>query len=438
MLSTGEASEAGWKETVTVMLTSLLALSALATNPVAVQGQRPVQASSMDSPEAADSAFAPTPLASSRLASNTATQLCGLIHFPNKLNSPGWDAAEDALSKLRTTLGPGAIVRWDGLFHEANWYPHFFIGYGRDHQVLALINKYGLRSLMDIVPHPWYGSGWDNDRDLTPVPVNRPWGKIPANWRPLIAQRYREMILDYRNALAANGMPESENAIQFGNEPAAGHPGGDDSLPRGTWSGHPLWYALNQDPSFYGDLQVIAPAISMADESAARREFATSSVPKQYNWTPRVDHKAMHFRYYNPRALTPEAYAQGYVNELKRRARLVLSLGWPRGNSRQAQISEGLWVTEGYVASGDCPEPRAECWRRVLKKVSQGVPGVLVYTAYRFYPTGGPDGLDWSLPQEAMVSLDSPLSAVPQRIRDGSPLPRTKIGKRLEKSAKSF
>ncbi|RYG31018.1 hypothetical protein EON81_23790 [bacterium] len=331
------------------------------------------------------------------------TNLGGVILFPSKLSDPQWSEAEAALDRLKLTLGPNAYVRWDGLWHEANWNPGLSYGYARNRYIVDLIASRGLRSLMNLVPHPWPGSDWDGG------PTTRDWGAPKPEWFPQIGRRYREAVVSYRNALQANGLSEAENAVQFGNEPASGHPGGNGTLPRGTWSGHALWTEINQDPSAYGDLQVIAPAYSMLETEFGQTEIETSAVPPGSDWTGPVHRRAMHFRYYRPTAASPATYAQGYVAEMNQRAALVKSLPFPQGSrARQITRGDGLWITEGYVASGDTPEPRAESWRAVLQRVRKGVPGVRVYIAYCFYPTGaasGPGGLDWSLPLEARRPL---------------------------------
>ena len=331
------------------------------------------------------------------------TELGGVIHFPSKLDEATWPQAEAALDRLKLTLGARAYVRWDGLWHEANWDPDRPYGYARNRRIVDLIASRGLHSLMVLVPHPWPGSVWDGG------PTSRDWGAPKPEWSLRIAQRYREAVFAYRDALSADGMTESENAVQFGNEPASGNPGGDGTLPLGTWSGHALWTEINRDSSAYGKLQVVAPAYSMLETPYAQTEIDTSRVPTGSDWTARVDRRAMHFRYYQPNAATPTAYAQGYTVELKRRATLALNLPFPQG-SAQRQISrrDGLWITEGYVASGDSPESRAEAWRLVLQSVRAGIPGVRVYFAYCFYPNGagsGPAGLDWGVPIEAQRPL---------------------------------
>ncbi len=339
------------------------------------------------------------------------------IHFPNgAAPQADWDAAEAAAARVRETFGPGAFVRWDGLWHEIWWNPGASYGYARAERALALLKRQGLRSLMEFTPHPWPGSGWDG------APTNRDWGHPLPEWFPAIADRYRRSIAWYREALAANAMPEGENAVQWGNEPASGHPGGDGTLPRGTWSAHALWYELHRGGGdLYGDLTVASPALSMLDEPVAATELATARVPEGLDWTAPVDRRAMHFRFYHPELKSPRAYADAYVAELARRAALVLAEPYPAGTGRKAlNRAEGLWITEGYIASGDCPEPRAECWRLVFQRIKAGVPGVNGYFAYRFYPDTLQDGLDWSVPPDARVPI------VPLRARYPHPrvLPR--------------
>ena len=334
----------------------------------------------------------------------TGTDLGGVIHFPSKLGSSDWPQAEAALDRLKLTLGTNAYVRWDGLWHEANWNPSAPYGYARNRRIVGLIGQRGLRSLMTLIPHPWPGSEWD-----TRSAANRDWGAPKPEWFARIAGRYRDAVTDYRTALQENRMPESQSAVQFGNEPASGHPGGDGTLPRGTWSGHALWKELNRDPSFYGNLQVVAPALSMLDEPSANVELATSVIPKESDWTARIDRRAMHFRFYRPDLTTPDAYAAAYVAELQRRSALVLAQPWPHGSqTREATRRDGLWITEGYVASGDAPTPWTDSWRAMLKRVRAGVPGVRVFFAYRFHPAGGPGELDWKIPVAAQRPLGSP------------------------------
>lgn len=331
------------------------------------------------------------------------TELGGVIHFPSKLSEPGWPEAEAALDRLKATLGAGAYVRWDALWHESNWEPNRPYGYDRLRHVVGLLARRDLRSLVVLIPHPWPGSGWDGG------PTSRDWGAPKPEWFPTIALRYREAVDAYRGALRDNGMSEASNAVQWGNEPASGHPGGDGTLARGTWSGHALWTELNRDPSFYGALQVISPALSMLDESSGTLEVNTSAIRAGLDWTGPVDRRAMHFRFYRPQASDPSMYAQEYIVELGRRSAAVQTLPWPQGSpAKESSRREGLWVTEAYIASGDTPEPRAESWRRVLAEVKKGIPGVRVFFAYRFHPAGGPGGLDWQIPIEAQVPIGRP------------------------------
>ncbi len=331
------------------------------------------------------------------------TELGGVMHFPAKMNESGWPETEAALDRLKTTLGPNAYVRWDVLWHEANWEPDRPYGYDRVRHIVGLLKRRGLRSLMGIIPHPWPGSVWDAGQS------GREWGAPKPEWFPKIAERYRETVVAYREALQENGMSEAANAVQWGNEPASGHPGGNAKLPQGTWSGHALWAELNKEPSFYGKLQVVSPALSMLDQPAGTLEMTTSVIPRGRDWTGPVDRRAMHFRFYSPASESPAAYAQAYVAELKRRSAVVLALPWPSGSpSKEASRHDGLWITEGYVASGDAPEPHATAWRQVLTQVRKGVPGVRVFFAYRFHPAGGPGGLDWRIPLAAQKPLPPP------------------------------
>ena len=327
-----------------------------------------------------------------------------MIHFPSATAPQAdWDAAEAAVGRVRLTFGRGAVVRWDGLFHEIWWWPDRAPNTARDARVLALLNRQGLRSLMDLVPHPWPGSGWDGG------PTSRDWGAPLPAWFPTIAARYQESVAWYRGALQANRMSERDNAVQFGNEPASGHPGGNGTLPRGTWSGHRLWATLHQGGgAFYGTLNVVSPALSMLDEPSGARELATARIPSDADWSAPIDRRAMHFRFYHPELASPQAYADAYVAELARRAALVLNEPFPAGTGSKAVTrAQGVWVTEGYIADGDCPEPRAECWRLVFSKIRAGVPGVAGFLAYRFHPAIASESPDFAVPLDAQVPIGS-------------------------------
>lgn len=320
------------------------------------------------------------------------TELGGVIHFPAKLEERGWADAEAALDRLRSTLGANAYVRWDMLWHETHWGPDGGQAFGaeRIRRIVGMLGERKLRSLMTFIPHPWPGSAWERP-DGDGQGSKRDWGSVPPEWNAKIAARTRESLAIYRAALRANGMSEAANAVQFGNEPASGHPGGNGTLPRGTWSDHVLWAELNREPAMYGDLQVVAPALSMLDQPTGALELRTARAGAE-SWAGPVTRWAMHFRHHRP-ALGGAAYARSYVEEMGRRARLVLgAFADVPASKAKAESRARLWVTEAYVAEGDLAGERAPAIAEINRLLLAGaVPEVQHLLWYRVHPLDGAD-----------------------------------------------
>ena len=328
-----------------------------------------------------------------------ATEQGTLIHFPAKL-SDDWAPTEAAVKDAAQMLGKGAWLRFDNLWHEQNWEPFAPVGHARMAKIVGICQRAGFKPLMDIIPHPWPGSEW-----AAPWAPPRGWGDPDPRMFPWIARRYTETIAAYREILKANGIAEKDAAVQFGNEPAAGHPGGNENLPQGTWSGAALWQECNRAAQ-YGNLNVIAPAFSMQDHPAevATREQTSALIDAQ-QWTAPVTSWALHNRVFHP-DLSGEGYAQEYTRQLEARAHLVAGLAWPQGDKgHAASRAGGVWVTEGYVAVGDAGGDRAQAVKAVAERIKQGVPGVAVFIWYRWFPAAPAGEVQWQFDPASKAAL---------------------------------
>lgn len=316
-----------------------------------------------------------------------ATEMGTLIHFPAKLDE-NWAPAEAAAAEAAKVFGKGAWLRFDGLWHDQHFEPFAPKGAERVEKIVGICKRNNLRPLMNLIPHPWPTSAWT----AAWREPKRDWGDPDPQAFPWIARRYAETVAQYRAALKKAGIAEKDAAIQFGNEPAAGHPGGNGKLPQGTWSAAALWTQCNQAAK-YGALNVVSPALSMQDAppEIAARERRTAVVDAD-KWSSPVTSWAFHNRVYRP-DLSGAAYADEYFKVLTQRAQIVAAVGWPKGDVAHAQTrARGEWVTEGYVAQGDVGGVRAEAVRAVARRLKEGVPGVAVFIWYRWYPATNPDG----------------------------------------------
>lgn len=327
-----------------------------------------------------------------------ATEQGTLIHFPSKMEED-WAPAEAAAKDAAEVLGKGAWLRFDYLWHDINWEPFVPKGPERVAKIIGICKREGLKPLMNIVPHPWPTSPWFPSYNKP-----RDWGDPVSGSFPWIARRYSEGVAAYRDALKAHGIAETDAAIQFGNEPASGHPGGNGSLPQGTWSIQPLWAQINA-ASDYGDLNVISPAVSMQDhkEEIASRERETAQKDAA-SWSAKVTNFALHNRVFRP-DLSGQAYADEYVRLLSARAKTVAEL-WPKGTGEIAKKREkGLWVTESYIAVGDSGGDRAENARVLARKVRAGVPGVAVFIWYRWHPSAPEGQVQWQFDEASRKAI---------------------------------
>lgn len=320
-----------------------------------------------------------------------ATEMGTLIHFPAKMDGDGWPEAEAAAADAAKTFGKSAWLRFEYLWHERHWEPFAPTTQERLQKIIGICKRNGLRPLTSLVPHPWPGSEW-----AAPWQPPRAWGDPDPRMFPWIAQMYAADVAQYRQILKEAGIAETDAAIQMGNEPAAGHPGGNDNLPLGTWSDSALWIQVNAAAD-YGALNVISPAISMQDhpEVEAARERTTAVIDAD-KWTAPITAWAFHNRVYRP-DLSGEAYADLYTQLLAERVKTVGAL-WTKGDAKHAKMrARGLWVTEGYIASGDAGGVRADAVRAVAKRIKAGIPGLAVFIWYRWHPLASPDGtaLEW-------------------------------------------
>ena len=259
-----------------------------------------------------------------------------MIHFPAKLNED-WAPSEAAARDAAQMLGAGAWLRFDYLWHEHNWEPFAPADNARLERIIGICKREKLRPLMNIIPHPWPGSEW-----AAPWQPKRDWGDPDPRMFPWIARRYAEDVAAYRAVLRANGIAETDAALQFGNEPASGHPGGNGQLPEGTWSAAALWTQCRALAD-YGALHVVSPALSMQDHApeVALRERETARAGAE-NWSAPVSSWALHNRVYRP-DLAGDEYADFYVQTLQSRARTTLDL-WPKGDkSHQSERDKGVW-----------------------------------------------------------------------------------------------
>ena len=321
-----------------------------------------------------------------------ATEMGTLIHFPAKMDE-NWAPAEAAAVDAAKVFGKGAWLRFDGLWHDQHFEPFAPKGSERVEKIVGLCKRHNLRPLMNLIPHPWPTSAWT----AAWREPKRDWGDPDPQAFPWIARRYAETVAQYRAALKKAGIAEKDAAIQWGNEPAAGHPGGNGQLPQGTWSAAALWTQCNQAAK-YGALNVVSPALSMQDAppEIAARERSTAVIDAE-KWSFPVTSWAFHNRVYRA-DLSGEAYADEYLKILTNRAKVVADVGWPAGDAAHAKSrARGLWVTEGYVAQGDAGGVRADAVRALAKRIKRGVPGVAVFIWYRWHPSANSDGtaLQW-------------------------------------------
>jgi hypothetical protein len=327
-----------------------------------------------------------------------ATEQGTLIHFPAKMDED-WAPAEAAAKDAAATFGKRSWLRFDNLWHEQNWEPFAPAGHARMAKIIGICKRENLRPLMSIIPHPWPGSPW-----FASYKPARDWGDPEPGSFPWITRRYAETIVAYRATLKANGIAESDAAVQFGNEPASGHPGGNGTLPEGTWSAQPLWAQINAACD-YGALNVISPALSMQDhkEEVAARERDTAAKDSAL-WSAPVTNFALHNRIFRP-DLAGQAYADDYIRVLSARAATVANL-WPKGTGTIAhKRAAGVWVTEGYIAVGDSGGDRAEAARALAQKIKAGVPGVAVFIWYRWFPSAPEGQVQWQFDEASRKAI---------------------------------
>lgn len=337
------------------------------------------------------------------------------IHFPAKLYPIGdqtqadvneaWRLAWLATDAARRDLGAGSSIRWDGLWHEADWVPWLPYGWERNVHIIEGLRARGLRSLLGLTANPWPTSGWGNPPEG--------WGALDPEQIPWAAKRLAERVGDYRAALAASGFSESESAIQIGNEPATPHPGSDPRGQNGEWV-ETIRRNLRECFSAMrpGGLEVISPAWSKQDHSPAIATLERTSSAIEADWARFCDRRALHHRFYQPDAASPAAYAQGWVAALRSRAQTILALDLPEppGARRRERQASALWATETYVASSDCPGGLAgmgACWREVVELLLENPPpeicGLIVYRYWGRDPY--PGGLRWDVPDGALTGV---------------------------------
>ncbi|MER3497012.1 MAG: hypothetical protein C4320_09850 [Armatimonadota bacterium] len=318
-----------------------------------------------------------------------ATEVGTVLDFPAKLTED-WAPSEAAATTIAPTLGPNAWLRFDLLWHEVHWNPKGTADYARLDKLVGICQTNGLRPMMQVTPLPWPGSSW--------LEGNLPWGVLRDQDIPAIAVRYAEDITAFRDILRRRGMPEENAAVQFGNEPASGHPGGDSRLPPGTWRGANLWAAMGANTN-YGRLRVIGPALSMQDHPPEMAEVErASAVVNAREWSAPVKNLALHHRVYAP-ALSGAAYGDEYIRQLTARVALVRSLDWGAAKNR------AVAVTEGYVAPGDAGGDRASALAAVGARLKEGVPNLDIYLFYKWFPKGNFDGIAWGLTEADRAAL---------------------------------
>lgn len=334
------------------------------------------------------------------------TELGGVIEFPSinemtPADAPKWDAAEAAAKEMGATFRAiqptGDIwLRTDALFHESAWDPMDVDPRSRERlgRIAAICKRTGLSPNMGVTPHPWATSPW-----FPPYYPSATWGdgsRFTPLRRSLIATHYARIVAEYLDALKASGIPYSHAALQFGNEPASGHPGGNGLLPRGMWqdADADLWAACNA-AARYSTLNVISPAISMDDQPQFAQVERDSAAKGRAKWQYPVGGIAFHNRVFR-NDLAGDAYAAEYLRVTADRAGRVLASwdGLKTTKGRAATRAAGAWITEAYVAEGDCGGDRAEAVAAIFRRIAtEGIPNVRVFTLYRFYPEEGADAM---------------------------------------------
>lgn len=250
------------------------------------------------------------------------------LHLPTKLPEwQGYDAYPDKRAKatadwkastaLISSLPKGTAIRTDLLWHELFWVPGVldtqFVGDTLKAKIDLLASVDG-PLIVGFIPIPWPGSGWR---------TGPTWGAVdPADFG-LIAGRYAYAVGAVRSLWSLAGRVESELSFQIGNEPAAGHPGGNMGLPTGEWyDRHSLLYAqCAAAVGDWGTCRFILPAISMQDhksDEAARELSSAKTFLRRLVRSKRGGGEvaAYHSRLFGPTLSTGD-YAEAWIKRLR-------------------------------------------------------------------------------------------------------------------------
>lgn len=285
------------------------------------------------------------------------------VHAPPKLiagdaaNAAEWSAFRALLQRLPA----GMPVRVDLLFHEWAWDKALVYGFENVDAKVAALAETGHPAAFVVVPLPWPGSfGW------TPI---QQWGQVSPDDFDELDRRFRTFVTLLRASMKRHGMPERGTRFGVGNEPGAGHAGGDLSLPTGTWTARvgELYERMVRGTDF-GGMMLTLPAPSFQDETPDRieRERATARPFLRRVAGAKTNGGAVadiHVRYYAPTESTRE-YAAHLLARIEQRLAFARELtGRP-----YAICSEFYLFREDRGANDD----RAEVLKILAPKLPRG------------------------------------------------------------------